>query len=74
MVRAKKELPRAYDFENEVGNDVNNNFLTLHNDDVHTFDYVIETLMDVCEHDMVQAEQCAYQRCSRRDRRCIKKI
>jgi ATP-dependent Clp protease adaptor protein ClpS len=59
-VRSKKTLPREYDFEKEVGNGRNNNFLTLHNDDVHTFDYVIETLMDVCEHDMVQAEQCAY--------------
>jgi len=59
-VRAKKELPEEYDFESEVGNSGNQNFLTLHNDDVHTFDYVIETLMDVCEHDMVQAEQCAY--------------
>lgn len=35
-------------------------FLTLHNDDVHTFDYVIESLMDVCSHDPVQAEQCTF--------------
>jgi len=33
--------------------------LILHNDDVNTFDYVIETLVDVCEHDPNQAEQCA---------------
>jgi ATP-dependent Clp protease adaptor protein ClpS len=59
-VRAKKELPEEFDIEQEIGNSKNHNFLTLHNDDVHTFDYVIETLMDVCEHDMVQAEQCAY--------------
>jgi len=59
-VRQKKELPQQYDFEKEVGTGRNNNFLTLHNDDVHTFDYVIETLMDVCEHDIIQAEQCAY--------------
>ena len=35
-----------------------NRFLVLHNDDVHTFDYVIEALIDICEHDTLQAEQC----------------
>jgi ATP-dependent Clp protease adaptor protein ClpS len=34
--------------------------LILHNDDVHTFDYVIVSLMDICHHDLLQAEQCAY--------------
>ncbi|MEI6883374.1 MAG: ATP-dependent Clp protease adaptor ClpS [Bacteroidota bacterium] len=33
--------------------------LVLYNDDVNTFDYVIETLIDVCKHDPEQAEQCA---------------
>jgi len=33
--------------------------LILHNDDVHTFDYVIASLMDICHHEMHQAEQCA---------------
>lgn len=33
--------------------------LILHNDDVNTFDFVIETLVDVCNHDHQQAEQCA---------------
>lgn len=32
--------------------------LTLHNDDVHTFDYVIQALIDICQHDTAQAEQC----------------
>jgi ATP-dependent Clp protease adaptor protein ClpS len=59
-VRSKKELPEKYDFEQEIDGGSNNSFLTLHNDDVHTFDYVIETLVDVCEHDILQAEQCAY--------------
>jgi Uncharacterized conserved protein len=59
-VRSKKTLPEQYDLEKEISNGRNNNYLMLHNDDVHTFDYVIETLMDVCEHDMIQAEQCAY--------------
>ncbi len=34
--------------------------LILHNDEVHTFDYVIEALIEVCEHDTIQAEQCTY--------------
>lgn len=34
--------------------------LILFNDDVNTFDHVIQTLIDVCEHDFVQAEQCAW--------------
>jgi ATP-dependent Clp protease adaptor protein ClpS len=32
--------------------------IILYNDDVHTFDYVIDALIDVCEHDYIQAEQC----------------
>jgi len=36
------------------------NFLTLHNDEIHTFEYVIESLIEVCNHDMEQAEQCTY--------------
>jgi ATP-dependent Clp protease adaptor protein ClpS len=37
-----------------------NKFLILHNDDIHTFDYVIDCLIDVCEHNNVQAEQCTF--------------
>ena len=33
--------------------------LLLYNDDVHTFDYVIKALMDICRHTAEQAEQCA---------------
>ncbi|MCB2208014.1 MAG: ATP-dependent Clp protease adaptor ClpS [Bacteroidetes bacterium] len=33
--------------------------LILYNDDHNTFDFVIETLIDVCEHDPLQAENCA---------------
>ena len=33
-------------------------FLILHNDDVHTFDYVIDALIAICQHDTLQAEQC----------------
>jgi ATP-dependent Clp protease adaptor protein ClpS len=33
--------------------------LILFNDEINTFDFVIETLIDVCGHDPFQAEQCA---------------
>jgi ATP-dependent Clp protease adaptor protein ClpS len=36
-----------------------NNEIVLYNDDVNTFDHVIETLIRVCKHDEIQAEQCA---------------
>jgi ATP-dependent Clp protease adaptor protein ClpS len=34
--------------------------LVIHNDDFNTFDFVIETLIEVCRHEPLQAEQCAY--------------
>lgn len=34
--------------------------IVLHNDDVNTFDHVIDSLVDVCDHSSVQAEQCAW--------------
>ena len=33
--------------------------IVLNNDDVNTFDHVIDTLIRVCKHDDLQAEQCA---------------
>ncbi len=33
--------------------------IVLFNDDVNTFDHVIQTLIDVCEHTPEQAEQCS---------------
>ena len=36
-----------------------NHEIVLHNDDVNTFDHVIDTLVRVCKHDDLQAEQCA---------------
>jgi ATP-dependent Clp protease adaptor protein ClpS len=35
------------------------NDLILFNDDVNTFEFVIESLVEVCNHDFDQAEQCA---------------
>jgi ATP-dependent Clp protease adaptor protein ClpS len=36
-----------------------NNEIILYNDDVNTFDHVIDTLIRVCKHTSEQAEQCA---------------
>ena len=33
--------------------------LVLHNDDINTFEFVMETLEEVCNHSGTQAEQCA---------------
>ncbi|UGU18402.1 ATP-dependent Clp protease adaptor ClpS [Sinomicrobium kalidii] len=35
------------------------NEIVLYNDDVNTFDHVIETLIQVCDHTPEQAEQCS---------------
>ncbi len=34
------------------------NNIILYNDEVNTFDFVIESLIEVCSHDLLQAEQC----------------
>lgn len=36
------------------------NSIILFNDDVNTFEWVIECLMKYCGHDSLQAEQCAF--------------
>jgi ATP-dependent Clp protease adaptor protein ClpS len=39
--------------------ELNENKLVLYNDDVNTFDWVIESLIKVCQHQREQAEQCS---------------
>jgi ATP-dependent Clp protease adaptor protein ClpS len=41
-------------FEEELHN------IILYNDDVNTFEFVINTLIEVCNHNVIQAEQCTY--------------
>lgn len=38
----------------------NSKALILYNDDFNTFDFVTESLIKVCKHDSLQAEQCTY--------------
>lgn len=51
------------EFETELQVDLVEELLTekelvVHNDDVNTFDHVIQSLIEVCEHTPEQAEQC----------------
>jgi ATP-dependent Clp protease adaptor protein ClpS len=53
-----KEKKQEYFKSDEILSDIKD--LVLYNDDHNTFDFVIETLIDVCNHTPEQAEQCAY--------------
>lgn len=45
----------------EVKKDVEKNrSLVLYNDDVNTFDHVIDSLIKICKHEVIQAEQCTW--------------
>lgn len=45
----------------EVKKDVEKNrSLVLYNDDVNTFDHVIDSLIKICKHEIIQAEQCTW--------------
>ncbi len=50
---------RPQKISSEETNSLNQAILVLHNDNINTFDYVMETLVEVCDHSMTQAEQCA---------------
>jgi ATP-dependent Clp protease adaptor protein ClpS len=51
--RQQKEWEDTDVIEEEVHN------LIVWNDHVNTFDWVIESLVDICGHETLQAEQCA---------------
>lgn len=52
-----KEKSHSSEDIDELLND--EHLLVLFNDDHNTFDHVINVLINVCEHDPHQAEQCA---------------
>lgn len=52
----KEKLSEELLYEEET---VDLNEIVLFNDEVNTFDHVIETLIDVCDHTPEQAEQCS---------------
>ena len=39
---------------------IDENGLILYNDDVNTFDHVINSLVKICKQEPIQAEQCAW--------------
>lgn len=52
----KEKVSEQVDVEELFSNE---NEIILYNDDVNTFDHVIDTLVRVCKHEPLQAEQCA---------------
>lgn len=49
--------------EEEVKTDVlesRGHSIVIYNDDINTFDHVIECLVKYCKHTCIQAEQCAH--------------
>lgn len=52
----KRKIQESIDV---LENEVNLHEIILFNDDVNTFDFVIDTLIEVCDHTAEQAEQCA---------------
>lgn len=55
MIKIKKNIKPA----ESVTKSGNIYSLILFNDNVNSFDFVVATLMEVCEHDGEQAYQCA---------------
>jgi ATP-dependent Clp protease adaptor protein ClpS len=52
----KKKIQEKVDILEQL---INQNEIVLFNDDVNTFDHVIDSLVDICDHSLEQAEQCA---------------
>lgn len=51
------ELEEKVEVNSKLDNGKN---LVIYNDDVNTFDHVIESLVKVCKHEVIQAEQCTW--------------
>lgn len=60
-MKKNKEINKPLKKEfGEIGSDEKENLrLVLYNDDINTFDYVMSCLIEVCDHNIIQAEQCA---------------
>ena len=56
MMSVKEKYSEELLLEEEIAKQ---NEIILYNDDVNTFDWVIESLIEVCEHTPEQAEQCS---------------
>ena len=60
MIRNSTYNPSTYADEDidVLTEEAINHKLIVWNDEINTFDWVIDTLMDVCGHEREQAEQC----------------
>ncbi len=56
MISVKEKIQEDYDV---LEMETHQHEIILHNDEVNTFDFVIESLVDVCDHTFEQAEQCS---------------
>ncbi len=57
----KEYIDKRPKSEELIDEDVGKNkYLILYNDEYHTFDYVIESLVEICKMEIEQAEQCTY--------------
>jgi ATP-dependent Clp protease adaptor protein ClpS len=60
-MKPKIDTENKPELDGQVAEDLSEGrFLILHNDDVHSFDYVIDSLIAVCQMETTQAEQCTY--------------
>jgi ATP-dependent Clp protease adaptor protein ClpS len=59
MVKIKEKSKKKELLKSETES-LKESVLILHNDEVNTFDYVIEMLIRICGHSPNQAEQCAF--------------
>jgi ATP-dependent Clp protease adaptor protein ClpS len=55
-IMKKQQLKSSTSTSDTIANKME---LILFNDDINTFDYIIESLVEVCDHNLEQAEQCA---------------
>ena len=57
-----KEIPRIIpqEIEHAEALEKKEHEIILFNDDVNTFEHVIECLVRICSHSYIQAEQCAF--------------
>ena len=55
MTSKETKRQRKGSFNDDISND---KLLILHNDDVHSFEYVTQSLVEICKHTFEQATQC----------------
>ncbi|MBN1991011.1 MAG: ATP-dependent Clp protease adaptor ClpS [Bacteroidales bacterium] len=58
MIDSSKNSPFGQENEGLITHE--SAFLILYNDEINSYDFVIDSLIEVCEHEPVQAEQCTF--------------